>query len=257
MIVTDHATFREINFNREKVYNALDRETKSKIKEAIQEAESLPHIQSIIITGGGDKSFCTGQDLNDRTVDASQTAVDLEDTLRNEWNPLIHSIENSSKIVIASLGGMAVGAGLSIALASDLVIASPKAYLMSGFTKIGLIPDAGSTFAITSALGKKRALDFFLFNKPIKADEGIELGLINEVADEPLARSKEIATNLGEMAPLSLRYLKLNINQAFKQISEDSIERETLAQGFLGKSADYQEGLQAFFNKRKPKFLGK
>ena len=156
--------------------------------------------------------------------------------------------------MIASLGGMAVGAGLSIALASDLVIASPKAYLMSGFTKIGLIPDAGSTFAITSALEKKRALDFFLFNKPIKADEGIQRGLINELADEPLARSKEIATNLGEMAPLSLRYLKLNINQAFKQISEDLLNEKPFRKDFLESLQTTKKAYKHFLIKENQNF---
>ena len=149
----------EINLNREKVYNALNRQAKLEIIEAINSAQDSSEIRAIILTANG-KAFCTGQDLNDRTVSTSNgEKPNLKKTLEEEWNPLINSIRNSSKIVIGAINGMAVGAGMSVALNCDYLICHPDTYFMAGFSKIGLAPDAGLTSVISSTYTRAQALE--------------------------------------------------------------------------------------------------
>jgi len=244
-----------IDLNREKVYNALNRDTKLELIETLNHASDNDEIKVIILTAQG-KAFCTGQDLNDRTVKASEAKVDLSVTLEEEWNPLVNAIRDNKKIVIGAINGMAVGAGLSVALACDFLYLHPQAYLMSGFSKIGLCPDAGGTFTITRALGRQRTMSFFIENTPIKADEALKLGLINATGENYMQQSLDLAKKVSKMAPLSIKIIKQNVRDALDQSFQYVMERETKSQGFLGSSADYQEGLKAFFEKRNPEFRG-
>ena len=245
-----------ITLNRPQVYNALDAASKMALTQEINKASADQEIQSIIVTGSG-KAFCTGQDLNDRSVSASEgKSVDLGETLQKEWNPLMLALRESEKITIAAVNGVCAGAGVSVALSCDLVCSHEKAKFVSGFTKIGLIPDAGSTHTFTRALGPKRAMDFFLFNEPLSAFEMKEFGLVNQVGLSPLEDALEMAKKLSQMAPLSIRNLKTNVQAAIDISYNESMQRETTIQKELGASADYKEGVQAFFEKRQPKFNG-
>ena len=244
-----------IDLNREKVYNALNRDTKLELIETLNHASESEEVKVIVLTAQG-KAFCTGQDLNDRTVKADEAKVDLTVTLQEEWNPLVNAVRSNKKIVIGAINGMAVGAGLSIALACDFIYLHPKAYLMSGFSKIGLCPDAGGTFSITKALGRQRTMSFFIENTPIQAEEAVKLGLANGSSENYMQQSLDLAKKVSKMAPLSIKIIKQNVRDALDQSFQYVMERETESQGFLGSSADYQEGLKAFFEKRKPEFRG-
>lgn len=244
-----------IDLNREKVYNALNRDTKLELIETLNHASESEEVKVIVLTAQG-KAFCTGQDLNDRTVKADEAKVDLTVTLQEEWNPLVNAVRSNKKIVIGAINGMAVGAGLSIALACDFIYLHPEAYLMSGFSKIGLCPDAGGTFSITKALGRQRTMSFFIENTPIQADEAVKLGLANGSSENYMQQSLDLAKKVSKMAPLSIKIIKQNVRDALDQSFQYVMERETESQGFLGSSADYQEGLKAFFEKRKPEFRG-
>ena len=239
----------EINFNREKVYNALNRQAKLELIEAIKDVESNTEVKSIILTASG-KAFCTGQDLGDRAVSSSQDeAPDLKKALDEEWNPLIKSIRESSKLVIGSINGMAVGAGMSIALACDYLICHPGAYFMAGFSKIGLVPDAGLTKVITTTYGRRKALEILLLNKTILMEEALSIGLINEINENHLDAARELSKKVSSMAPLSIREIKKNILFSEDADFVSSLENETTAQSSLGKSQDYAEGVKAFFEK--------
>ena len=245
-----------IDLNREKVYNALNRDTKLELITTLNSASENNDVKVIILTAQG-KAFCTGQDLNDRSVKASESKVDLRVTLQEEWNPLVNAIRDNQKIVIGAINGMAVGAGLSIALACDFLYLHPEAYLMSGFSKIGLCPDAGGTFTITRALGRQRTMSFFVENTPIKAAEALDLGLVNGSSENYMQQSLDLAKKVSKMAPLSIKIIKQNVRDALDQSFQYVMERETENQGMLGSSEDYQEGLRAFFEKRSPEFKGK
>lgn len=244
-----------ITINRPQVYNALTKEAKLEIVQSLREAGRNSEVRSIILTGEG-KAFCTGQDLNDRTIQAKEGPVDLGVTLETEWNPLVRAIKESSKPVIAAVNGVCAGAGVSVALACDLIIAHPQAKFISGFTKLGLIPDAGSSHRFSHALGPQKAFEFFVFNQPLMPEQLEQVGLINTHAQEPLALAKKWAQELNQLAPLSLAELKKNLQNALDLPYNQMLEREVACQRMLGNSKDYQEGLSAFFEKRKPQFSG-
>ena len=128
-----------ITINRPQVYNALNVQGKLDIIAGIKEANKDASVRSIVLTAEG-KAFCSGQDLNDRTVDASKGAVDIGHTIETEWNPLIEAIRTSEKLVIGAINGVCAGAGLSVALACDMKIAPPGNRFISGFSQIGLAP---------------------------------------------------------------------------------------------------------------------
>ncbi len=245
-----------ITINRPEVYGALTREAKLELIRAIRQFNKDSEVGCIILTSEG-KAFCSGQDLNDRTVQASERAVDLGVTLETEWNPLVNTIRESKKIIIGAINGVCAGAGVSVALACDLIIAHPKAKFVSGFSKLGLCPDAGATKTFTEALGAKKALEFFLFNEGLSAEKMLEAGLINGQDEQFIDIAKTWARDINLLAPMSVEIIKQNIAMAKDLSYNESMEREVSSQRFLGNSEDYKEGLNAFFEKRTPKFLGK
>ncbi len=244
-----------IKINRPAVYGALTRDAKFEIIKSIRVMNRDPEVKTIILTSEG-KAFCSGQDLNDRTVQAGDRPVDLGITLNEEWNPVVNAIRNSKKIVIGAINGVCAGAGVSVALACDLIVAKPGVKFVSGFAKLGLCPDAGSTHVFTKALGAKKALEFFLFNLPLTSEQMLDYGLINAVDEEYLDKAYAMAKEINQMAPLALQLVKENIREAGDLSYNSSMEREVYAQRFLGNSEDYKEGLDAFFEKRTPNFKG-
>lgn len=244
-----------LTINRPEVYNALNRDAKLELTQAIRALASTP-VRTILLTGAG-KAFCTGQDLNDRTIQAGEKPADLSQTLKEEWVPLVQAIREAPQIVIAVVNGVAAGAGVSIALAADFMVAHTSVRFVSSFAKIGLVPDAGSTFALTRALGPKRTMEFFLLRDGLSAQELHELGLIKEVSYEPLKDAQEMSQKINGLAPLSVAKIKQHVQAAQELSYNECLELEIRAQGELGQSADYQEGLKAFFEKRTPQFHGR
>lgn len=244
-----------ITLNRPSVYNALNRESKLDLITKIRKAGRDNSIKSIILTGEG-KAFSTGQDLNDRTVSGGDAAVDLGYTLETEWNPLVNAIRECNKIVIGAINGVVAGAGISVALACDLIYAAPGIKFVSGFSNIGLCPDAGSSFIFSRAFGYQKALEFFITNTPLLSEDLRDAGLVNYVGEDFKDVAQEMANKLNMMAPLSVENIKKNLQFALDQDFKESMRRETSTQRFLGNSLDYKEGLKAFFDKRKPEFKG-
>ena len=170
LLVEIDKSIATVAINRPEVYGALTREAKLELIKVIRQLNRDENVKAIVLTGTG-KAFCSGQDLNDRTVKAEDKPVDLGITLKEEWNPLVNSIRESKKIIIGAINGVCAGAGVSVALACDMIVSAPGVKFVSGFSKLGLCPDAGSTYTFTKAWGEKKALEFFLFNQPLTAEE--------------------------------------------------------------------------------------
>lgn len=244
-----------ITINRPQVYNALNVQGKLDIISGIKEANKDATVRSIILTAEG-KAFCSGQDLNDRTVDASKGPVDIGHTIETEWNPLIEAIRTSDKLVIGAIQGVCAGAGLSVALACDMKIAAPGVRFISGFSQIGLAPDAGMSFMLVRQMGYTKALEFALLGKPLLSEAMLEYNFINSIAENPLQDAVKLATEINNLAPLSVKMVKKNLQYANEKELGDVLNREKYVQRMLGFSQDYKEGVAAFLEKRKPQFKG-
>jgi 2-(1,2-epoxy-1,2-dihydrophenyl)acetyl-CoA isomerase len=244
-----------ITLNRPQVYNALNVQGKLDIISGIKEANKDASIRSIVLAAEG-KAFCSGQDLNDRTVDASKGPVDIGHTIETEWNPLIEAIRNSEKLVIAAIQGVCAGAGLSVALAADMKIAAPGIRFISGFSQIGLAPDAGMSFMLVRQMGYTKALEFALLGKPLLSEQMLEYNFINRIAENPLEEAIKLSHEINQLAPLSVKMVKKNLHFAAEKELGEVLNREKNVQRFLGFSKDYKEGVSAFLEKRKPEFKG-
>lgn len=245
-----------ITINRPEVYNALNIAGKMEIIKAIKLFNKDSNVRSIILTGEG-KAFCSGQDLNDRTVNPENGPIDIGHTLITEWNPLVNAIRSSEKIVIAAVNGVCAGAGLSVVMACDMKIAKPGVRFISGFTQIGLCPDAGMDHVLVRAMGYERALEFALLGTPLMSEQMKEFGLVNDVDENYMEKALELSSKINGLAPLSVKLVKRNLRHAQDHSFDEVLEREIGAQQFLGFSQDYKEGVSAFMEKRKPNFQGK
>lgn len=255
-IYEKHNQSAVITIDRESVYNALNKDAKFEIIDNIKKANADSDIRSIIITAMG-KAFCTGQDLNDRNIASSKESVDLGHTLESEWIPLMKSIRESDKPVIAAVNGVCAGAGLSLALTCDLIVANQNVRFISGFSKLGLVPDAGSTYLLSRVLGYQKSLEFFLLNEPLYSEDLEHRGLINKVCEDAKKEAFELSLKINELPPLSVKAIKKNVQLAYEESYEKTLLAETYYQRELGKSEDYAEGVKAFFEKRKAVFKGK
>lgn len=244
-----------ITINRPQVYNALNVQGKLDIISGIREANKDASVRSIVLAAEG-KAFCSGQDLNDRTVDASKGPVDIGVTIETEWNPLIEAIRTSDKLVIGAIQGVCAGAGLSVALACDMKIAAPGVRFISGFSQIGLAPDAGMSFMLVRQMGYTKALEFALLGKPLLSEQMLEYNFLSKIAENPLEEALKLAQEINNLAPLSVKMVKKNLQYANEKELGDVLSREKYVQRMLGFSQDYKEGVSAFLEKRKPNFKG-
>lgn len=258
IIVTDEgaedAKAVTITLNRASVRNALSRQMRIELIDAFEHAKKMK-ARVIVLTGSGG-SFSSGQDLAD--VSAHEK-LDIEATLRDEYEPLINAIISSPAPVIAAVNGVAAGAGANLALACDVVIATESATFIQAFTRIGLMPDAGGTYWLPRQIGFSRAMGAMLFADPIPARQAAEWGMIWEViADKDFeTHIKTRAKTLAHGATVAYGALKTALRQSYSNTLHEQLALEALLQGVCGKSADFKEGVQAFLEKRHPKLSGK
>lgn len=243
-----------ITLNRPEVYNALSPALIQEITKAFLQAGEDPNIRVVVLTGTGDKAFCSGADLKNGMGGTSS----LGESLRTNYNPMILSIKNLAKPVICKLNGVAAGAGCSLALACDVIIASETARMSQIFVSIGLIIDAGSSYFLPRLLGSQKAFELASTGRIVEAQECLALGLVNKVVpqtelDKAVA---ETATMYAQAATQAIGLIKKVLNQSYHSTLEQMLELEAENQDKAGKTSDFIEGVTAFLQKRKPNFKG-
>ena len=241
-----------ITLNRADKMNALTTQMRAELTHAVTEGGRAARV--VVLTGAG-RAFCSGQDLADR----AGGVADLEKTLREEYAPLLRAIINCPVPTIAAVNGPAAGAGANIALAADVVFASESAYFMQAFTRIGLIPDAGGTYALPRQMGMAKAMGAALFADKITAQQADDWGMIwQAVPDAEFdAHWRAKAAQLAAGPTAAYAEAKKAIRASWDNGLEDQLSLEAEAQGRCGKSQDFAEGVTAFTQKRSPKFQGR
>ena len=242
-----------LTLNRPEVMNALSTQMRAEILHAVRSAEKSARV--LVMTGKG-KAFCSGQDLGDR---ARMDDINLERTLRDEYEPMLMAIFDCAIPTIAAVNGPAAGAGANLALACDVVIATASAVFLQAFTRIGLIPDAGGTYWLPRQMGMAKAMGAALFAEPVSARQASDWGMIWEaVADDAFAdhwaeRARHLATGPG----LAYRNVKTAIRKSFENGLAAQLALEAKLQGEAGQSRDFKEGVMAFLEKRAARFEGR
>jgi 2-(1,2-epoxy-1,2-dihydrophenyl)acetyl-CoA isomerase len=243
-----------ITLNRPEVYNALNLALIQEITIAFLQAGEDESVRVVVLTGTGDKAFCSGADLKNGMSDATN----LGDSLRSRYNPMILSIRNLAKPVICRLNGVAAGAGCSLALACDVIIASETARMSQIFVNIGLIVDAGSSYFLPRLIGSQKAFELASTGRIVDAMECLELGLVNKVVaqNELDLVVNQTAEMYAKSATKAIGLIKKVLNQSYHSSLDQMLELEAVNQDIAGKSEDYREGLSAFLDKRKTDFKG-
>ena len=242
-----------LTLQRPDVLNALSTQMRAEILHAVHESEKTARV--LVMTGKG-KAFCSGQDLGDR---ANLNTLNLERTLRDEYEPMLMAIFDCAIPTIAAVNGPAAGAGANLALACDVVIATESAVFLQAFTRIGLIPDAGGTYWLPRQMGMAKAMGAALFAEPVTARQASDWGMIWEaVADEDFAEVwNERARHLANGPSLAYRNVKRAIRGSFENSLAEQLMLEAKLQGEAGHSRDFKEGVMAFLEKRPAKFEGR
>lgn len=243
-----------ITLNRPQKYNSFTRELALSMQTALKTCRDDENIRCVLITGAG-KAFCAGQDLGEVT---QEDGPSLSTIISEHLNPIILLIREIEKPVVAAVNGVAAGAGANVALACDITVAAPQATFIQAFSKIGLIPDSGGTFFLPRLVGLQRATAYMMLGDKVSAEEAARVGMIYQVLEDEhfAAAAFALAQRLANMPTRGLGLTKRALNQAFTNDLDRQLAIEEQLQSSAGQTHDYQEGVQAFMEKRKPVFKG-
>ncbi|HEY9870049.1 MAG TPA: enoyl-CoA hydratase-related protein [Candidatus Obscuribacterales bacterium] len=259
LLIESKGAVRVVTLNRPDKLNSFNDELTFKLQAALKEAEKDSSVRCLIITGAG-RGFCAGQDLASRSIsfEAGQRPC-LGDSIRRRYNPLIIRIRRMEKPIIAAVNGVAAGAGASLAFACDFRIAADSASFIQSFTKVGLIPDSGSTFFLPRMVGITRALELMLTADKLEAREALTLGLVNNVVpqDQVMKAALAFAERLSLGPTKAFGLTKRAVNRAVFPDLEELLDYEASLQEIAGRSDDFEEGVKAFIEKRQPIYSGK
>ncbi len=242
-----------LTLNRPEVMNALNTQMRAEILHAVKDAQTRARV--LVITGQG-TAFCSGQDLGDGVTAGN---VDLERTLRDEYEPMLRAIYECAVPTIAAVNGAAAGAGANLALAADVVIATESAVFLQAFVRIGLIPDAGGTYWLPRQIGFAKAMGAAMFAEPVSARQASAWGMIWEaVADDDFEDHwRARAAKLAAGPTIAYRNMKTALRASYDNDLSEQLTLEARLQGECGNTRDFKEGVMAFMGKRPAKYEGR
>ncbi|HNP19463.1 MAG TPA: enoyl-CoA hydratase-related protein [Fulvivirga sp.] len=243
-----------ITLNRPDVYNAFNDGLSFELQAALKEATKDQSVRVVVITGEG-KAFCSGQDLKASSTQEKRSFID---SLHKRYNPIIRAMRNMPKPIIARLNGVAAGAGCSLALACDIIVAAEEAMMVEVFVNIGLVLDSGSSYFLPRLIGSAKAFEMSTMGSRIKGKEAFEMGLVNKVVPlENLDEAVKVYTDYYANAPTkAIGMMKKMLNKSGNSSLDDMLDYEAYCQEIAGSTEDYKEGVNAFLEKRKAAFKG-
>ena len=255
LLVRKEAGILWLTLNRPEANNSFIVPMMEGISDAFSQAAKDPEIKVVVLTGTG-KAFCAGQDLKEHL---SRKPAFI-DELRDRYNPVMLRIRNLPKPVIAAVNGAAAGAGMSLALNCDFRLCTPETKFYTSFSKIGLVPDSGNLFWLGQQIGFSRALELEMTGRPMTAEEAERWGIVNRIVpmerllEEAAAFAKQFVDGPSHAYALTKQLFHRSL---FAKNLPSLLDEEALLQEMAGRTKDHAEGLQAFLEKRAPKFTGK
>ena len=243
-----------IRLNRPEKLNAFNREMSSMLMQCLDNFATDLSVRAILLTGNG-KAFSAGQDLSELLMTGAPA---MDRLLAEQYNPIVRRIRHIPKPVLCAVNGMAAGAGANIALCCDVVVAAQSASFLQAFSKIGLIPDSGGTYFLPRLIGWQKASALAMLAEPVSATDAERWGMIYKVLqDDTFAHDAlQLAERLSQMPTRGLALTKKALNNSFTNTLDDQLQLEDQLQQEAAKTNDYQEGVNAFLQKRKPNFTG-
>ncbi|MEO8628153.1 MAG: 2-(1,2-epoxy-1,2-dihydrophenyl)acetyl-CoA isomerase PaaG [Betaproteobacteria bacterium] len=247
-----------ITLNRPDKLNSFTAKMHVELRTALERVRDDETVRALLISGSG-RGFCAGQDLSERVMSEETGAFDLGATLEQNYNPLITGLREMSIPVICAVNGVAAGAGCNFVLACDIVLAARSATFIEAFSRIGLIPDAGGTYILPRLIGAARAMALSLLAEPITAEQAVQWGMIWRCVDDDklAAEAGELAARLAKGPTKAYASIKRALNAAAGNTLAEQLSLEAVLQQEMGKSADFQEGVKAFLEKRPARFSGR
>jgi len=259
VLYEERAAVALLTLNRPQALNSFTRPMHRALQQALQHAAANPALRALVLTGAG-RGFCAGLDLSELDFTPGpglQERANPGPLIDECFNPTARALMGLRMPTIAAVNGVAAGAGASLAMACDVAIAAPGASFVQAFSKIGLIPDAGGSWLLVQRLGLARAMGLALTGDKLTAARALEWGLIWDVADEPVAAALALGERLAALPTQALVATRQLLREAGTRSFDAHLEVERDLQAALGRSEDYFEGVNAFLEKRAPRFQGR
>jgi 2-(1,2-epoxy-1,2-dihydrophenyl)acetyl-CoA isomerase len=247
-----------ITLARPAVLNSLNTAMARELQAVLDEAAAAADVRALLLTGEG-RAFCAGQDLAEVVPPDGSKGPELRAVIDENYNPIVRRIVSLEKPVVCAVNGVAAGAGANLALACDVVLAAANASFVQAFVNIGLVPDSGGTYFLPRLVGLPRAKALMMLGDRIPAEQALAWGMIFAVHEPErlLPEAEALAARLAAMPTLALGLIKRATNASLGSDLEAQLDRERDLQVLAGRSHDYAEGVKAFQEKRKPRFLGR